>query len=86
MHGSKRNDGPIMNKLKEFLQESNGNYSMTRLITLVNMIVAAFVTVANVLKPEPLTANDLALIFELWLLTYAGKHAGKYMEKLPKND
>lgn len=73
-----------MNRLKELFQESNGDLSMTRLLTFINVVVSMIVTIAIVFDENAITTNDLALIFELWLLTYAGKHAGKYMEKLPK--
>ena len=73
-----------MNRLKELFQASNGDLSMTRLLTFINVVVSMIVTIAIVFDENAITTNDLALIFELWLLTYAGKHAGKYMEKLPK--
>lgn len=75
-----------MKRLSEFFQESSGQFSMTRLLTFFNALVAVFVTVASVVKPEPLTTNEIAFVFELWILTYAGKHAGKHLEKLQKNE
>ncbi len=84
LHDSERNDKPERMKILEFFQEASGSFSMTRLITFINVLVAAFITVANVIKPEPITVNDLTLIFEVWVLTYAGKHAGKYLEKNTK--
>jgi hypothetical protein len=73
-----------MNRLKEFFQESNGDLSMTRLLTFINVVVSMIVTIAIVFDEKAITTNDLTLIFELWLLTYVGNYAGKYMEKLPK--
>lgn len=74
-----------MEFIKNFFKDDMGVSSMTRLLTFINGGVSAVVTISIAFNPTPITTNDLALIFELWLLTYAGKNAGKYLEKLPTN-
>lgn len=71
--------------VKQFFQDDEGRASMARLLTFINGVVSAIVTLAITFDSTPLTTNDLALIFELWLLTYAGKNAAKWIEKLPSN-
>jgi len=68
--------------MREFFKDDEGRYSMSRLQMFINGLIASYVTITVVSSSEPVTYALINLIFGLWLFTYLGKNAAKYIEKM----